>query len=160
LKKGLKEGNVKAASLDVWENEPNLDLDLLEMTDIATPHIAGYSIDGKVNGTTMIVKAISSYLNLRLENWYPKSIPEIDNKFELTCQNKSSEEILKEAILKTYNVLDDDISLRKLPNEFENLRGNYPIRREFHYFDLTLKGGNKNIHNLLSLLGFQNVVLK
>ncbi len=47
--------------LDVWDNEPEIDRELLQMVDIGTPHIAGYSLDGKVNGTGMAVRAISKF---------------------------------------------------------------------------------------------------
>ena len=64
LKKVLKEKYLKAAVLDVWENEPVIDAGLVPLIDMATPHIAGYSIDGKANGTAMSVRAVSNFFNL------------------------------------------------------------------------------------------------
>ena len=64
LKTGLIEKKIKSAVLDVWENEPEIDLELLELVDIATPHIAGYSLDGKANGTKMVVQAVCKFFKL------------------------------------------------------------------------------------------------
>ena len=61
LKEALKAGEIAGAVLDVWENEPNLDLELLDMLEFGTPHIAGYSADGKANGTAMSVNALSEF---------------------------------------------------------------------------------------------------
>ncbi|MDP3582352.1 MAG: 4-phosphoerythronate dehydrogenase, partial [Ignavibacteria bacterium] len=88
LKLAVKDGSVSDLVLDVWENEPNIDSELLELTDIATPHIAGYSADGKANGTAICVNALSEYFNLGLEkNWYPKEIPNPVNSsiIEMDC---------------------------------------------------------------------------
>jgi len=60
-----------AVALDVWEDEPNIMLKLLETTSIATPHIAGYSLEGKVNATVKVVNAVSKYFNLGLDIWKP-----------------------------------------------------------------------------------------
>lgn len=58
-----KRGKISNVILDVWENEPEIDLELLDIVDIATPHIAGYSADGKANGTSVCVNAINEYFN-------------------------------------------------------------------------------------------------
>ncbi|MCX5634878.1 MAG: 4-phosphoerythronate dehydrogenase, partial [Planctomycetota bacterium] len=65
LKKVIREGKLQAAVLDVWENEPDIDPELLQMVDIATPHIAGYSFDGKVGGMFMIYKAACKHFGLK-----------------------------------------------------------------------------------------------
>ncbi len=71
LKMALISGNLSGAVLDVWENEPDIDRELLDMAFLATPHIAGYSTDGKANGTAMVVNSLSSYFNLPITDWYP-----------------------------------------------------------------------------------------
>ena len=75
LKKVLNSGKLGGAVIDVWENEPDIDLELMQQAFIATPHIAGYSTDGKANGTAMVVNSLCRYFNLPSENWYPENIP-------------------------------------------------------------------------------------
>lgn len=64
LKQALEDGRLAATVLDVWENEPGIDMELMRRTDIATPHIAGYSYDGKIRGTTMIYQAACRHFSL------------------------------------------------------------------------------------------------
>src|SRR5664280_3414060 len=66
LKKVLCAGKLAGVVIDVWENEPDIDPVLLQQAYIATPHIAGYSTDGKANGTAMVVNALCRYFNLPL----------------------------------------------------------------------------------------------
>ena len=115
LKNALKAGGLKAAVLDVWENEPEIDTELLDLLAIATPHIAGYSADGKANGTAAAMQAVASCLGLPLTDWRPEATP------ELLC----------ETALRTYDVSEDDARLRKNPELFEKLREEYPVRRDF-----------------------------
>lgn len=75
LKPILKEKKLAACVLDVWEHEPDIDLELLDLVDIGTPHIAGYSADGKANGTSMSVQALSRFFGLGLDTWYPERVP-------------------------------------------------------------------------------------
>ncbi len=117
--------------LDVWENEPRINLELLELSDIATPHIAGYSADGKANGTAMSVQAISNFFGLGLGDWYPENIPLPKNsKFNFSCRGKKRQDIFRELSLLSYNILQDSDNLKKSHETFEQLRENYPIRRE------------------------------
>ncbi len=58
LKKVLYSGKLSGAVIDVWENEPDIDLELMQQAFISTPHIAGYSTDGKANGTAMVVNSL------------------------------------------------------------------------------------------------------
>ena len=64
LKAALESGRLAGAVLDVWENEPEIDVHLLEHVNLGTSHIAGYSLDGKANGTAMIYKAVCEFLQL------------------------------------------------------------------------------------------------
>ena len=141
LKKAISENKVNNVVLDVWENEPDIDLQLLEQTLIATPHIAGYSADGKANGTSVCVKAISEFFELGIQkNWYPANIPDAESGNHLTIDGKDKYDqmIFSEAILPTYDVMKDDESFRINPAEFEMLRGSYPIRREFANYEIEL----------------------
>lgn len=152
----LKRRQLSGTVLDVWENEPNLNLDLLNMVDIGTPHIAGYSLDGKANGTAMCVQAISKVFDLGLNEWYPSHIPKPANSsIEINSIGKSDKDILKQAVLATYSIYDDDQKLRDIPGNFENIRNNYPARREFNAYKVRLIDSNQDITNKLENIGFE-----
>ncbi len=158
LKKAIKNNIVSYVVLDVWENEPDIDLELMNLVDFATPHIAGYSTEGKVNGTTVCVNEINKYFNLGLKsNWLPEKIPNAEggNEIIINCENKSEQKIISEAILGTYSIDKDDIVLRNLPSTFEKQRGEYRVRREFENFNLILNGCNSIVISKLIKLGFK-----
>lgn len=111
------------AALDVWENEPNLSVELLRKTIIATPHIAGYSLEGKVMGTKMVVDSLSQFFNLGIGPWLPNPNPLIEKVRVEQSLNIAA------TIKSTYNIMSDD--LRKTSESFENLRNSYNYRRDF-----------------------------
>jgi erythronate-4-phosphate dehydrogenase len=156
LKKALNSGKLGGAITDVWENEPDIDLGLMSQVFIATPHIAGYSTDGKANGTAMIVNSLSKYFNLPGRNWYPKNVPPpAFPGILIDCKGKSEEEILNEAIRHTYNIDEDTERLRRVPSDFEKLRGDYPLRREFTSYIVDLEGATEEIKHILKNIGFK-----
>jgi erythronate-4-phosphate dehydrogenase len=158
LKKALQQKIVDACVLDVWENEPNIDRELLALVDIATPHIAGYSADGKANGTSMSVAELRKFFKLPMpEGWYPDSIPPSLQQREITidCENKTKQEILYEAVIASYNILSDDTTLRTSVETFEQQRGAYPIRREFPFYSVKLQNADNEIVDIISQLGFE-----
>jgi erythronate-4-phosphate dehydrogenase len=131
-----KESPEATLILDVWNNEPEIDINLLQNTFIATPHIAGYSYDGKLKATKMLVEAISNYLNIETQ------------QAELTDSGGGAiaeenftinEDDVPLAIMQSYDVRSDAIALTNLTSikdekratYFDSLRKNYPIRREF-----------------------------
>lgn len=156
LKNVLKHGTIKAACLDVWENEPNIDKELMNLLFTATPHIAGYSLDGKANGTQMSVRAVAQKLNLPCKDWSVKDIPPPTQAkiIEINAKEKTDFIILSEAILHTYNIMDDDSRLRADVKSFEKQRSDYPIRREFSAFRVKLINGSKKLADKLKTLGF------
>ncbi|MDX1701447.1 MAG: 4-phosphoerythronate dehydrogenase, partial [Melioribacteraceae bacterium] len=157
LKKAIEGNKVNNVVLDVWENEPDVDLQLLEITEIATPHIAGYSADGKANGTSVCVRAINEFFELGIQNnWYPPNIPDAEygNSLTIDGKNKYDQVIFTEAILPTYDVIKDDTNFRKNPAEFELLRGNYPNRREFTNYQIELVHCHTRIIEKLINLNF------
>ena len=156
LKTALKSKRIGAAVLDVWENEPDIDIELLPLLNIGTPHIAGYSADGKMNGTAMSVQALSRFFKLPLTDWYPFDAPEPPQPlhFVLDCRGKSLQNCLCEAIWNTYTVNDDDGRLRTSPETFEQQRGDYPIRREFEAFTIKVVNAIPEIEERLKKLGF------
>jgi len=156
LKSALKTGQLSGFVCDCWKNEPDIDLELLGMTDLATPHIAGYSKDGKAIGTQMSVHAISNYFGLGLNNWQPKGVEvPVQPMIELNGAGLNEQEIISKAILWTYDIRKDDFLFRSQPAQFEQLRGDYPIRREFPaYTILSTNVGNKTLETLRNL-GFK-----
>ncbi len=162
LKQALYKGKLKTAVLDVWENEPDIDRELLSQINFGTPHIAGYSRDGKANGTAQSVRAISRFFGLGLDNWYPSEIePPQNSVIRMNTSGKTSREILFEAIKATYNVREDDLRLRRSPDTFEKQRGNYPVRREFHAYRLETDGHlSDSTRQKLTELGFQVIPVR
>ena len=155
LRDALKSGSIAGAALDVWENEPDIDLELLELLDYATPHIAGYSTDGKSNGTSMSVNALAEFFNLsdRLKSWYPDNVP-VPEKCDLVLPESGTLEArLLAVVSSSYNIADDTMRLKSSPAEFEKLRGNYPLRREFTTFTVT--GKDAAALDILQKLGFK-----
>lgn len=156
LKAALQNGSIGGAVLDVWEGEPDLDRELIALLDITTPHIAGYSADGKANGTMASVRTVARKLGLPLCQWTPSGIPAPAQEltFALDASGKSKQEVLTEAVLHTYQVLEDDAALREHPELFEKLRGDYPIRREFTAFTVNLVGADEDTAKTLKEIGF------
>jgi erythronate-4-phosphate dehydrogenase len=158
LRKVLTSGKLGGSILDVWEHEPDIDLDLMSGTFLSTPHIAGYSTDGKANGTSMVVNSLCKHFSFSLEGWYPDNVPEPEHPlFAIDGVGKSEEEIIREAVNHTYNIEEDNIRLRFAPSDFEKQRGDYRLRREFKAFTISLNGGNKKVRRMLEELGFKVV---
>ena len=152
----LEAGDISGLIIDCWENEPDIDLELLNLAEFGTPHIAGYSKDGKANGTTMSVRAVSRFFNLGLDNWQPTGVEPPKNPIIKIDGNQRREySILAEAILSTYNIEKDDEALREKPVNFEKLRGDYPVRREFDSFTIEAKNLENEILEKLKKLGFK-----
>lgn len=156
LKAALKTRALKAACLDVWEGEPELDPELVDLLDITTPHIAGYSADGKANGTTAAVRVVASVLGLPLTDWTASGVPAAPQaaEFKIDASGKSMQDVLTEAVLHTYDITADSNALRADLGAFEKLRGDYPVRREFSYFTVRLIGGTPEMASRLTRLGF------
>ena len=164
LKGAIKSGKVKSAVLDVWEDEPNIDAELLEMVDIGTPHIAGYSLDGKVGGLIMIYKAACEYFGVdeRFEtgSFFPEpAAPQL--KIEGGAVDE--QEALRETVEKIYSIREDDSRLRwildrppgKRGKFFDGLRRDYPVRREFQNTSVVVKDKSSNLADKLKGIGFK-----
>lgn len=127
-----REGDI-FVTMDVWENEPNIDIALMNMSDITTPHIAGYSLEGKVNGTTMIYKALCNYLDVEPE-WSPE-MPEISDRQIDIGSAETTLDLLNALLNKSYPILDDNKLLREQNSIGEDQRGNYfdGLRKNYHF---------------------------
>lgn len=117
LQVALDEGWVSEAVIDVWEGEPHIDLALLKRVYLGTPHIAGYSADGKANATRMALEALCAHFGL------PRQ------QFNITPPSLT-EEVDSENPLALYDPRCDSEALKAEPEKFEYFRGNYPLRRE------------------------------
>jgi erythronate-4-phosphate dehydrogenase len=156
VKAALKSGQLSGFVCDCWENEPNIDLELLALTTIATPHIAGYSKDGKATGTLMSVKAISDFFGLGLNDWQPNGVElPTEPMIELDGFGKSEQEILADAILHTYDIRKDDAFFRLNTENFEQQRGDYPTRREFPAYSVTVRNIESITIDKLKIIGFK-----
>jgi erythronate-4-phosphate dehydrogenase len=156
VKSAVKHGWVSAYIADVWENEPDIDSGLLALAEIGTPHIAGYSVEGKANGTAACVRAASRFFGFGMDDWYPEQLPTPANPIiHLVSAGKSNERLMYEAILKSYNILEDDRRLRRDPASFESLRNHYPVRREFGAFTVKLDESRPEPILKLKSLGFK-----
>ena len=132
--KALKEAYPKlgAAIIDTWNNEPDVDEELIDMVDVATPHIAGYSYQGKQNGTAMSVQAVAKFFGIEeLYGYYPEAdIPDHEPVL-LDLKGKKQGEIA--AVFQyNYPIFTDDFRFRMEPHNFEKMRSNYQYRREIY----------------------------
>ena len=162
----LEESNKKDLELvlDVWEDEPSINTDLLLKTQIATPHVAGYSFEGKVNGTKMIYDALCRYLKVQ-PTWQPKFSSIEFNELNLP-ENSSDEKRLYRLFSSIYNIEKDDEQMRKIldykPVEqaayFDLLRKKYPIRREFYNYTIKISDKETHLKPFLENLRFKVIV--
>ena len=157
LKNAIKKGNVASSVIDVWESEPEVDLNLIKLVDISTPHIAGYSLEGKANATSMVVNAISDFFDFGIKVWHPE-LSENKSIIELNCTGLNYQEVLLKAVKQTYNIWEDDEKFRLSPLSFNDLRNNYKFRREFNAYKLKLINCEKDIGEKLSKIGFNFVI--
>lgn len=147
--------------LDVWQNEPNIDPELMQQSILATPHIAGYSAEGKYRGLEMVYHAACRFLELEPQWSLAEALPPHSFMIEpdLTQDDMT---LVNSLVSQAYNIERDDRELRKigeLPAAergawFDGLRKNYPMRREFPYHRVLLPPQRDWLGNCLSQLGF------
>ncbi len=163
LQAALEDGRVGAAVLDVWEGEPAISREQLANCALGTPHIAGYSYDGKVNGTRMLYEALCRFHG-KEPAWDPEPLlppPPISELAIDACL--PPEEAVREAVLAVYDIRLDDNALRATmmnpPDEradlFDTLRKTYRQRREFHNTRVTLSEPSEALEHTLAGLGFR-----
>lgn len=130
LKKNINK--LGATIIDVWQNEPHIDKDLLDKVSIATPHIAGYTYQGKQNGTAAGVRSIARYFGfLELADYYPSVEKPENEAVKINLRGLNQGEIT--SILQyNYPVFTDDFMFRLDPDKFEELRSDYNYRREIY----------------------------
>lgn len=161
LKHALKSHHLRAAVLDVWEGEPNLDPELLRMADLGTPHIAGYSFDGKVNGTRQIYEACCAFLGIA-PTWDPSPLLPAPDCPEWLVDPVSGKAVAG-AVRAVYDIIVDDAAMRgvlDIPESergtyFDKLRKNYPRRREFFNTRVRFSMANSELEDRMAGLGFR-----
>lgn len=163
LQTAIHADRLQAVVLDVWEHEPNIETDLLEMVDLATPHIAGYSFDGKVAGMIMIYRSFCEHFSLAPRFDVQDFLPEpLVPRLKLESGGTDDEDQLASAVEKVYRVARDDRNLREIvhhPAEergafFDALRKNYRVRREFHNTTVVLDHPREALVRKLRGIGF------
>jgi erythronate-4-phosphate dehydrogenase len=160
LKHALRERHIGGAILDVWEEEPMIDSDLLALADLGTPHIAGSSLDGKVRGTQMIFQELCRYFQIRPE-WDAGSLFPRPRKLRIE-QGSHGQEAVRSIVLQAYDILKDDAELRSLSQSggpaplfgFDRLRNAYALRPEFSNF-LVEVPEDSDLQPILAAIGFR-----
>ncbi len=158
----MNHGIVSHAVIDTWENEPDYSADLLERADIGTPHIAGYSFEGRVMGTVMVYRQACEFIGQQ-PVWKPDgllpapSVPEV----KIDAGSQTDEAVLWNIVRRVYDIETDDTNLRTCKKAackkdcFRGLRQNYHIRREFRFTRVTLKNASVKLADKISGLGFE-----
>ena len=124
---------IGALVLDTWCNEPNVSQILMDACDVATPHIAGYSYQGKQNGTAMAVQAVARHFGIKeLEFFRPANEDDALKPKAINVKGKTQGEIAA-ALQYNYPIFTDDFMFRVNPQDFEKLRSEYNYRREFYF---------------------------
>lgn len=129
IKEAIREEKISGTIIDCWENEPNIDPEYLEMADIATPHIAGYSADGKANATRMSLETLADFYKLG-KGPIEEIILPMPEEPVIDLNRFPSENRIHETLLHTYSVEKESDKLKAMPRNFTFFREHYPLRRE------------------------------
>ncbi len=158
-----RSGRLAGLFLDVWENEPNVNVELLKAADLASPHICGYSADGKVAGVVMVQHAAGEFFGVK-SDWDPTGQLPAPMLPKVTLKESSvpDEEVLRRVVLATYDFEGDDRRMREMltlapdprAKHFDALRKTYPCRREFRNTEVMLEGGCRKLATFLTGVGF------
>ena len=125
LCQALKSGHIHSAVIDTWNNEPAISSELLSLASLTTPHIAGYSLQGKANGSSMVVQAVARKFDLPLKDWYPDGVARRPKVEEFDWQ------WLYERALTRFDIEAQTDALKSNPEQFESMRNNYDYREEY-----------------------------
>lgn len=156
LVEALQSRHLTAAALDVWCGEPRIDLRVLEAVTLATPHVAGYSHEGRSRGTEMIHQALCTYLGI--EPHWSASHPDGPRR---NVRLSNGDRAIPAAILEAHPVRQADAALRRLPTippdqqagYFESLR-KHGMRHEFSAFSARIDSSDQALARQLEALGF------
>ena len=158
----LAERDDLSVVLDVWEGEPAISASLLQRVELATPHIAGYSLDGKLRGTEMIYQSACLWFGQPVQ-W--RAADNLPAGSPVNCDETgeaAAAAMLHRLVFDSYDIRADDARLRKMlalsreeqPVYFDRLRKEYPVRREFSASSVRVDGAGCECETLLRGLGF------
>ncbi len=162
LHSALSSGRLSTAILDVWENEPNIDLDLLNSVMIGTPHIAGYSLNGKLNALNIVYKDVCKFLDISVDMEATNLEHSFQQQVTIPSNLSKQTEVIEHAIKKAYDIeLDNkqlcniqNVSADKRGKYFSKLRAEYRTRREFYNWSVELSAEQVSAMSVLRSLGF------
>lgn len=146
--------------LDVWENEPDISVELLNKVLIGTPHVAGYSYEGKVNGTKIIYDSLCGFLGM--EKSFSFDLPAPLNSILRFISSDKIETAMENIVSNIYSIKNDDIKMREMITMdidkriryFDLQRKNYPKRREFNNYRIESSNLSKSTKDILKNLRF------
>lgn len=155
-------GVVEYAILDVWNPEPCYPIELLSVADIGSPHIAGYSFEGSLNGTIACYEAFCRFFELA-PCWDPQEFLPPVPAITVDATNKEDEDVLWEVASQAYPISDDDAAIREVAVDDDNTRGlnfdrlrkEYYRRREFQNFTVRAENALGPLKKKIRGLGFQ-----
>lgn len=166
---GLKQDRIGDVILDVWEGEPLINSELLDKVYLGTPHIAGYSLEGKVQGAVMIYNEICKSFDIESKIDSDEIFPAV-KKNKIECPKEGAyEKTIDKLIQQIYSIKEDHLDLKKIlefeddekrREWFQQLRKEYPVRREFYNYIVSLSSDHPHYERLsydLPILGFKLV---
>jgi erythronate-4-phosphate dehydrogenase len=163
MKQALRDTHLRAAFLDVWEKEPAIDTDLLTLAALGSPHIAGYSFDGKVNAARMMFDALRKHLGVEAAWSLGVAMPPPERPvLTIPRGERSEQESLRDVLTACYDIARDDTDLRNMlqllpderPGYFRKLRSGYRTRREFAATTVRVPSPQHHLSESLRSLGF------
>lgn len=163
LRERLQQPDAPTVALDVWVNEPEISPETVALAWLATPHIAGYSLEGKVLGTEMIYQALCRFLGLPAHKRSGQFLPESALAKIAFTSSAQAPDAFSTAMRVCYDPRRDDARLRNTMEavvdergrEFDRLRRDYPVRREFSSVKIQLKGASRSLQDVFKSLGFK-----
>ena len=170
LLKALTRETIGGAIMDVWEGEPAINWDLLNHVTLGTPHIAGYSSDGKIKATVMLYHACCRFWGIE-PAWTPPldhpltAAPGTVPRVAFDATGKDFQTLAHEIITTLYDLPGDHARMQDVlavseplrPQAFDQLRRDYPHRREFAASPISITGGDRNLFARLQTLGIQAI---
>lgn len=121
----LDEGSVARACIDTWNHEPEIDRELLRRAVFATPHIAGYSLQGKAAGTAAVVRAAARHFGFPLTQWYPPQVTPVQPRADISWDE------VRRQMKRHFDIRAESEALKNHPEAFETMRNHYRFRTEF-----------------------------
>jgi len=158
-------GAVSRMVIDVWAPEPAFRTDVLEAADLASPHIAGHSYEGKLNGTIACYNELCNFFEIPKTWDMASSLPQPEvPALAIDCAERDDEEVLHEIVRQVYDITTDDTLIRKAAvsdeidraRNFDTLRKNYRTRREFKNTELQLQNAGDALRRKARAMGFKS----